>query len=87
MDMVTRATSYLMATYRAPRMFASTREAMMCHVASVVYVLVDGFDTQEFWQRHLGACGNTYKTINDPVDDDWARGVIVDALKIIGDKT
>lgn len=86
MDVVDKARSYLEATRRAPRMFATTREAMMCHITSVVYILAD-LDVQEFWKKHLGTYGNTYKTIDEPVDDDWARGVIDDALKIIGDKT
>ena len=87
MDVVTRAKSYLTATHRAPRMYATTRESMMCHITSVVYVLIDDFDTIEFWKKHLGTYGNTYVGTQDPVTDDWARSVIDDALRIIGEKT
>lgn len=87
MDVVTRAKSYLEATRRAPRMFATTREAMMCHVTSVVCVLVDDFNVQGFWAKHLGTYGNTYVGILDVPEDDWAKGVIDDALKIIGEAT
>lgn len=64
-------------------MFASNREAMMCHITSVVYVIVDGFDVQEFWKKHLGTYGSTYLTIDEPVDDEWARSVIDDAISRI----
>lgn len=84
MDVVARAISFLEATKRAPRMYATTREAMMCHITAVVYVLVDELDTIEFWKKHLGFKGNTYLNTQAPVDDDWARGVVEDALRIIG---
>ena len=83
MDVVEKARSYLEATKRAPRMFASTREAMMCHITSVVYVVAD-LDCQQFWKKHLGTFGISYVNHDGPVDDDWARGVIDDALRIIG---
>jgi hypothetical protein len=82
MDVVEKARSYLEATRRAPRMFASTREAMMCHVTSVVYVLSD-LNVQDFWKKHLGTYGNTYM-LDEPVTDDWTRILIDDALRIIG---
>lgn len=83
MDVVARAISFLEATHRAPRMYATTREAMMCHVTAVVYVLVDELDTIEFWKKHLGFKGNTYLHPQAHVQDEWARAVIDDALRII----
>ena len=86
MDVVTRARSYLKATHRAPRMFATTREAMMCHITSVVYILIDDFNVIDFWRRHLGTRGSAYLGTQDPVTDDWARSVIDDALKLLPDE-
>ena len=86
MDVVMRAKGLLEATHRAPRMFASIREAMMCHVTAIVDVIIEGFDCQRFWERHLGTYGNTYRDISEPVNDQWARSVIDDALRIIEEK-
>jgi hypothetical protein len=80
MDAVIRARMILEHTKRAPCMVASCREALMAHVCGVTSVVSEGFNTYEFYGKHIKVRGSAYVDMLDPVDDDWARGVIDDAL-------
>ncbi len=80
---VTRARNYLILTRGAPGLFASNREAMMCHVTTAVYILVEDFKVIEFWKKHLGTKGCEYKTLGDPMTTEWVNALIDDALSIL----
>ena len=86
MGVVTRAREVLSKTSSAPRMYASTKEAFLCHVCGIVCVVDEQFDVSVFYEKHLTRYGSMFTDLTDQVDDNWAREVCEDALSIIGEK-
>lgn len=82
MDAVIRAQELLGFTRLTPRMYAVRREAFLAHVCGVVHVVIPTFSPYVFYQKHLGMQGGSYVTHDELVEDDWARGVIDDALAL-----
>lgn len=76
MDTVERARSLLEATAKVPAMYATCREAMIARVCGIASVVIDDFNTSEFYMRHIGV--NT--SVLSRVDDEWAKMVVADAL-------
>jgi hypothetical protein len=83
---ISKAREVLDVTRKTPRMFASSRESMLNRVATVMEMIEVDFVPTDFYVKHLGAQGSSYKSWDDPVDDDWARVVIDDALGMISEK-
>jgi hypothetical protein len=73
----------LQETSATPRMFATTREALVMRVATVLEVCLDRFDVRAFYAKHLEPHGSLYLGIDKPLVDDWGRGVITDGLEML----
>ena len=87
MNILKRAEELLLRTRKTPRMFASTREAMMSRVTSILEMTNLILDYSYFYEVHLGTRGAAYLTMTEPVTDEWAYNVIDDALvKLKGTK-
>jgi len=76
----TRAFNLLLIVRRAPRMYASTREALLAYVAGVCEVAGDSFDARAFYAKHGGMRGSVMAGLAEPLDDEWARQVIAEAI-------
>lgn len=80
MEAVERARKLLEETRRAPRMFASTKEALLSRCSTVLEMLGIEGAGQAFYLRHLYSRASVVCGLEDPVDDEWAEAVILDAL-------
>jgi len=72
-------------TAKAPRMYATSVEALLMRVSTLLEVSGVQFSVVEFYCKHGGAEGSTY-LLEKPADmsfDDWARQVIDEAIKMI----
>lgn len=83
---ISRAKEILAITRKAPGMFAYYRESLLSRVATVLEMAEVDFVATKFYGKHAGTYGNTYKTLHDTFDDNWAHQVIDDALKMIEEK-
>jgi len=78
-----RAKEYLEQIGQAPKMYATTCEAFLCSVTSIVWVITD-FDQEAFWFRHLPASRRYWPDVlQKDFTDEWARNVVDDALQLI----
>jgi hypothetical protein len=84
MNVIEKAKELLDITRQAPRMFATSREAMMSRVSTILEMANINFAIQDFYKLHLGTNGCAYATWSEDVTDEWALIVIDDALKILG---
>ena len=64
-------------------MFATTREAFLSRACGILEVVDVSFNALEFYKKHAGTDGCRYVTLDKPVDDDWARDVIDDAMTYV----
>lgn len=81
-DILDRARS-LIANYRArPAMFASTKEAYLCIICTIMEMAEVDFDVQPFYSTHLKAKGSVWTDIHESMHDqtEWAHKVCDDAL-------
>jgi hypothetical protein len=81
-DILERA-RFLVKNYRArPAMFASTKEAYLCIICTIMEMAEVDFDVQPFYDTHLQAQGSIWKDMHDPMHDqtEWAHKVCDDAL-------
>lgn len=76
-----RAINLLLLVRRSPRAYASTREALLAYVVGVCEVAGDTFDARAFYVRHGGLRGSVYGDLAKPLDDEWARTVIEEAIE------
>lgn len=76
----TRAFNLLLVVRRTPRMFASTREALLAYVAGVCEVAGDSFDARAFYAKHGGMRGSVMAGLAEPLDDEWAQQVLAAAI-------
>ncbi len=77
---VTRAKNYLIMVKGAPGAFVSNRDGMIAMVSSILYLLIQGFNVQSFYKKHLGTRGCEYKTLNDPMTQEWVDSLVDDAI-------
>ena len=82
-ELITRAKDLLTKYRRHPGMYASTREAWLCIICTVLHFIEADFHTVKFYAKHLGTYGCTYLTADERLTDIWAQQVVDDALDII----
>jgi len=69
---------------KAPCMWATRREAYMMRVEAILdMVMQDEFDWRAFNHRHMRVRGPTCLDLDLPVETEWGRKVIADALEVI----
>jgi hypothetical protein len=81
-DILDRA-RFLIAGYRArPAMYASTKEAYLCIICTIMEMTEVDFKMQSFYNAHLQSNGSIWKDIHDPMHDksEWAHKVCDDAI-------
>lgn len=79
-----RAGRILAETAATPRMFATSREALVMRVATVLEVCLETFDVRAFYAKHLEPHGSLYLGLDKPLTDEWGRAVIADGLEMLG---
>lgn len=82
---IERALKVLNAMHRGPQMFASCKEALLCEISAMLYLVLgdEKFNTIEWFKKHLNTRGCAWVGLSDPVEDEWARKVICDAIEQI----
>jgi len=80
--LVTKALVLLEKTRANPQKFASTKEAFMTRVSTILEMSVPDFDTEAFYKKHLDFLnGPVYLDIYNEYTDDWAHIIIDDAIR------
>lgn len=75
-----KAKMFLLELKIAPRMFATSKEALIMRVTTILEMTLDDFDAHAFYNKHLEKKGTTYINLNDLFDKNWADAIIDDAI-------
>jgi hypothetical protein len=84
-SLISKGKQVLSITRKAPGMFAGSKESYVNRVATVLEMLSVNFNVHDFYAKHLGTYGNTYKDADNHVDEQWGHSVVDDALQMIND--
>lgn len=76
------AINLLSDTLQHPKMYASNKEALIMRVATILEMVCEDFDVQNFYNLHLKKIESNYFDLNEDFDEKWSNKVITDALKI-----
>jgi len=74
------AINLLSNTQKYPQMYASTKEAYITRVATILEMSDENFSAQNFYEAHLKTLGSNYLDLNEEVNELWAQEVVNDAL-------
>jgi hypothetical protein len=73
----------LLSLHKAPRMYASTREALLMRVSTILEMVDDNYDARDLYEKHGSPTGNVYGDMDKQYEDEWARCVIDKALTLL----
>jgi len=76
-----RASVLLKAIAKTPRMYASCQEAFISHVCGILIMYRIDYPVNKFYEWHLQTNGPMWINLLEPVDDEWAKLVIDNALE------
>lgn len=77
-----KAKDFLDMIRATPQMYASNKEAYVAQVVTALIMEDVTLAIGEFYGKHLCQYGSLLLTADDPVDDEWAHGVVDEALKL-----
>ena len=81
-DIYNKAIELVEKYKKAPRMYATDREAWMSMMFTILDV-VDVRGIRVIQQKHYPIYGNTYLNLDKPLEDDWARTVADDVIILL----
>ena len=76
----------LQNTKNHPKMYGSNKEALIMRVSTILEMIEENFNIQNFYNKHLKVLGNSYVDLNEEVNDLWVEQMINDALFLIENK-
>jgi hypothetical protein len=78
-----KAISLLNETKKYPNMFASTKEAFIMRVATILEMVLPKFNILEFYKKHIIFYNNIFLDLNEEFSVSWAENVIFNALEML----
>lgn len=70
-------------TKKYPNMFASTKEAFIMRVATILEMVLPKFNILEFYKKHIVFYNNIFLDLNEEFSVSWAENVIFNALEML----
>lgn len=81
--MLSRANLLLFQLKQTPQMFAACKESFIMRVSTILEMVLEDFNPQNFYLKHLDSVGNNYINIHDEVTKDWSDTVIDEAILLL----
>lgn len=66
-----------------PNMFATTKEAFIIRVTTILEMSLSSFDIIMFYKKHIKYNGNSFIDLNEEVTSLWAENVVSQALELL----
>lgn len=85
-DLKTLAVDLLSATKKYPTMYATSKEAYIMRISTILEMADENFCASKFYEDHLKIYGSIYTDLHDNLDEGWALKIADDAICILNNK-